>query len=186
MWYRICSSSSSSTSIRLALPRLAPLTPSVLSVLVLLPGIDQGHHITNHISNIGIMVALHRDAPLSDCCARTLIHHLAFDPDLQDCVWRSTRSGNTSNIAVRCSGYPTGGPCDLPKLLELLDGLGVDHVAQTILWHRSKEPPGSSLQLGALITYQVLPQFTLVLKRPALASATATNVRLWPFATINF
>lgn len=98
------------------------------------------------------MVALHRDArardaPMSDCCARTLVQHLAFDPELQDRVWYSTRSARR-NPALRCSGYSNGGTCDLPNLL---DRLGFDPVAQTISWQRSKEPPGrKDLQLGAL------------------------------------
>jgi len=99
------------------------------------------------------MVALHRDtfhrdAPLSDCCVKTLIQYLAFDPALQDRVWCSTRSSRY-NPAIRCSGYAKGGTCDLPILL---DTLGFDPVAQTISWQRSKEPPGRDLQLGTLVT----------------------------------
>lgn len=105
-------------------------------------------------SSTNIMVALHRDvlhrdasAPLSDCCARTLIQHLAFDPELQDRVWNSTRAGRR-NPPPRCSGYPKTGACNLPKLL---DSIGFDPVAQTLSWQRSKEPPGKDIQLGTLV-----------------------------------
>lgn len=105
-------------------------------------------------SSTSIMVALYRDvlhrdapAPLSDCCTKTLIQHLAFDPELQDRIWASTRAGRRSP-PLRCSGYPKTGTCNLPKLL---DSIGFDPVAQTLSWQRSREPPGRDLQLSTLV-----------------------------------
>jgi len=125
-----------------------------------------------------IMVALHRDAPhrdaaLSDCCAKTLIQHLAFDPELQDRVWYSTRASRR-NPPLRCSGYPKAA-CDLQKLL---DTIGFDPVAQTVSWQTSREPPYRNLQLGALVTSLSLST-SRMLKSPTLAPAPPT-VRLDP------
>jgi hypothetical protein len=125
------------------------------------------------------MVALHRDAlyrdapsSLSDCCAKTLIQHLAFDPELQDRVWASTRAGR-HNPPLRCSGYPRTGACNLPKLL---DSIGFDPVAQTVSWQRFREPPGRDLQLGVLVTNSPHPT-SRMLKIATLAPAAVT-VRL--------
>src|SRR5258706_2938313 len=121
-----------------------PPPTSLLSVLFPLHQLTQRQR--NSTSNsTSIMVALHRDvlhrdapAPLSDCCAKTLIQHLAFDPELQDRIWSSTRAGRR-NPPLRCSGYPRTGACNLSKLL---DSIGFDPVAQTLSWQRSREPPG--------------------------------------------
>lgn len=122
------------------------------------------------------MVALYRDAvhrdapaPLSDCCARTLIQHLAFDPELQDRVWASTRASRP-NPPLRCSGYPKTGACNLPKLL---DSIGFDPVAQTLSWQRIREPLGRDLQLGALVT-----NFSHPTSRMLKISPLAPTVRL--------
>lgn len=143
------------------------------------PTQPQRNSTSNSSNYTSIMVALYRDAPhrdtpssLSDCCAKTLIQHLAFDPELQDRVWSSTRVGRR-NPPLRCSGYPRTGACNLPKLL---DSIGFDPVAQTVSWQRSRESPGRDLQLGALVTNSSHPT-SRMLKIPTLAPA-AVAVRL--------
>lgn len=132
-----------------------------------------------HSNDIGIMVALHRDAlsrdlPFPDCCVRTLIQHLAFDPELQDRVWYSTRSARR-NPSLRCPGNPKGGTCDLPTLL---DSLGFDPVAQTISWQRSKEPlGGGDRQLGALVAHLSRLSTSCVLKSSTVAPSATVRVR---------